>query len=483
MKLVDALRTKNTTTENGMTTNSSSLNACVDLFFTIGAMRGQDKERLIHNFSLAYHHDPDRAMKILFWVRDVRGGAGERQIFKDILIYLAAEHTESLEKNIHLIPEYGRWDDLFGLIGTKVETKALACIKKGLDAENGLCAKWIPRKGVIASKVRNHLNLSPKQYRKKLVSLTQVVEQAMCAKNWEEIEYGKIPSLAASRYQKAFHKNDGDRYRLYIEDLKTGKEKINAGAVYPYDITKNLKSGFGDAEVANEQWKALPNYMEGSTERILPVVDVSGSMETAAGGNANVTCMDVAVSLGLYISERNEGPFKDAFITFSGEPSLQIVKGSLRERFQTMIRADWAMNTDLQKVFKLILDQAVKNNVPEEQMPTKILILSDMEFDSACNNRASSWYGNSVKSEWNPTAQQMIRQMYQDAGYKMPAVIYWNIQSRGNNIPVSFNETGTALVSGFSPAILKSLLMGEIISPAQIMDLTLLSPRYEQIKA
>ncbi len=148
-----------------------------------------------------------------------------------------------------------------------------------------------------------------------------------------------------------------------------------------------------------------------------------------------------------------------------------------------MIRADWAMNTDLQKVFKLILDQAVKNNVPEEQMPTKILILSDMEFDSACNNRASSWYGNSVKSEWNPTAQQMIRQMYQDAGYKMPAVIYWNIQSRGNNIPVSFNETGTALVSGFSPAILKSLLMGEIISPAQIMDLTLLSPRYEQIKA
>ena len=223
--------------------------------------------------------------------------------------------------------------------------------------------------------------------------------------------------------------------------------------------------------------------MEGSTERILPVVDVSGSMETAAGGNANVTCMDVAVSLGLYISERNEGPFKDAFITFSGDPSLQIVKGSLRERFQTMIRADWAMNTDLQKVFKLILDQAVKNNVPEEQMPTKILILSDMEFDSACNSRASSWYGNSVKSEWNPTAQQMIRQMYQDAGYKMPAVIYWNIQSRGNNIPVSFNETGTALVSGFSPAILKSLLMGEIISPAQIMDLTLLSPRYEQIKA
>jgi hypothetical protein len=479
MKLVDALRTKNTTTENGMTTNSSSLNACVDLFFTIGAMRGQDKERLILNFSLAYHEDPARAMKILFWVRDVRGGAGERKIFRDIALYLAENHTDSIRKNISLVHEFGRWDDLTVFENTTIENDALAVIAGALKSEDGLCAKWMPRKGSFANKLRNFMSLSPKQYRKMLVGLTNVVETAMCSKDWDSIQYGKIPSLAASRYQKAFHKNDGERYRLYVEDLKSGKEKINASAVYPYDVIKSLKSGI--KEVASEQWKALPNYMEGSDDRVLPVVDVSGSMETSAGGNPNLTCMDVAVSLGLYISERNEGPFKDAFITFSGEPSLQILKGNLSERYSSLRTADWAMNTDLQKVFRLILDQAKKNNVDQIEMPTKILILSDMEFDQATSSR-SGWYGNKEVSDWNPTAQEMIKKMYEDAGYRMPSVVYWNIQSRGKNIPVGFNETGAALVSGFSPSILKSILKGEIVSPSQIMDETILTTRYELIQ-
>jgi hypothetical protein len=479
MKLVDALRTKNTTTENGMATNSSSLNACVDLFFTIGAMRGQDKERLILNFSLAYHEDPARAMKILFWVRDIRGGAGERKIFRDIALYLAENHTDSIKKNIGLVHEFGRWDDLTVFENTTIEKDALAVIAGALKSEDGLCAKWMPRKGSFANKLRNFMSLSPKQYRKMLVGLTNVVETAMCSKDWDSIQYGKIPSLAASRYQKAFHKNDGERYRLYIDDLKSGKEKINASAVYPYDVLKSLKSGI--KEVASEQWKALPNYMEGSDDRVLPVVDVSGSMETSAGGNPNLTCMDVAVSLGLYISERNEGPFKDAFITFSGEPSLQILKGDLSERYSSLRRADWAMNTDLQKVFRLILDQAKKNNVDQSEMPTKILILSDMEFDEATESR-SRFYSSPDISEWNPTAQEMIKKMYEDAGYRMPSIVYWNIQSRGNNIPVSFNETGAALVSGFSPAILKSILKGEIVSPSQVMDETILTTRYELIQ-
>jgi hypothetical protein len=204
-------------------------------------------------------------------------------------------------------------------------------------------------------------------------------------------------------------------------------------------------------------------------------------METSAGGNPNLTCMDVAVSLGLYISERNEGPFKDAFITFSGEPSLQILNGDLSERYSSLRRADWAMNTDLQKVFRLILDQAKKNNVDQSEMPTKILILSDMEFDEATESR-SRFYSSPDISEWNPTAQEMIKKMYEDAGYRMPSIVYWNIQSRGNNIPVSFNETGAALVSGFSPAILKSILKGEIVSPSQVMDETILTTRYELIQ-
>ena len=220
MKLVDALRTQNSVTENGMSTNSSSLNSCVDLFFTIGAMRGQDKQRLISSFSLAFAEDPARALKIIFWARDVRGGAGERQIFKDIIVYLSEDNSEALEKNISLIPEFGRWDDLLCLLGTKSEKAALECIKKGLESKDGLCAKWMPRKGPESIKLRNFLGLNPKDYRKLLVGLTNVVETKMCAKDWESIEYGKIPSLAASRYQKAFWKNDQGRYQLYVENLK-----------------------------------------------------------------------------------------------------------------------------------------------------------------------------------------------------------------------------------------------------------------------
>jgi len=478
MKFVEALQQENTVTENGMTTNSTSLSAVVDLFFTIGAMRGQEKDRLISSFSKAFNQDPKRAMKILFWARDVRAGAGERQIFRDIMEYLAEDHDLALAPNLNLIPEFGRWDDLLTLFGTRLEKDAMSMIQAALGAGNGLCAKWMPRKGQKAEKLRNFMDMSPKQYRKTLVNLTNVVETKMCAKEWDSIDFGKLPSLASARYQKAFGRNAYEAYTAYIQSLVKGEAKINAGAVYPYDITKSINRG--NSTVANEQWKALPNWMEGSTEMLLPVVDVSGSMSTSAGGNPNVTCMDVAISLGLYISERNEGPFKDAFITFSADPKLQVLSGNLTDRFRQLQKADWGMNTDLQKVFKLILNQAKKHNLDQAEMPTKILILSDMEFDEATRSR-SGWYGNKEVSDWNPTAQQMISQMYADAGYEMPQIVYWNIQSRGSNVPVRFDETGTALVSGFSPAIMTSLIAGKIVSPEQIMDQTIMSERYAKV--
>jgi len=481
MKLVDALRQEDCLTENGMATNSSSLSAVVDLFFNIGAMRGQDKERLIATFSKAFYADPTRAMKILFWARDVRGGAGERQIFRDIMGYLVESHPEALKINLNLIPEFGRWDDLLVLEDTKLQADAFNLIQKALlEDQNGLCAKWMPRKGVTAAKLRNHIGLTPKMYRKVLVSLTNVVEQLMCAKKWEDIDFSKLPSVAGARYQKAFWKNAKDQYEAYIGKLQKGEAKINAGAVYPYDITKSLRSG--NADVATEQWKALPNWMEGANEMILPMVDVSGSMNTPAGGNPNVTCMDVAVSLGLYISEKNVGPFKDAFLTFSGKPELQILTGSLKDRFQQLSRSEWAMNTNLEAAFKQVLDQAVKHNVSQDQMPDKILILSDMEFDEATSTRGY-WGRNDNTAEWNPTAQQMIEKMYNDAGYKMPKIVYWNIQSRNGQSPVRFDKQGTALISGFSPAIMTSVIAAEEFTPASIMDETIMGERYKNIKA
>ena len=475
MKFVDALRQEDMLTENGMATNSTSLNACVDLFFNIGAMRGQDKQRLIATFSKAFNEDPKRAMKLLFWARDVRGGAGERQVFKDIIMYLAENHDLVLKPNLHLIAEYGRWDDLLALVGTYLEKDAFTLISDALIAENGLCAKWMPRKGVVAEKLRKFTGMSPKQYRKSLVGLTNVVETKMCAKDWDSIEFGKLPSVASARYQKAFGKNAYESYSAYIASLIKGEAKINAGAVYPYDVIKSLTHG--NAKVANEQWKALPNYMEGANDMILPVVDVSGSMSSPAGASKTVTCMDVAISLGLYISERNEGPFKDAFITFSSNPQLQVLSGTLSDRYAQMSCSDWGMSTNLEATFKLILDQATKHNLSQEEMPNKVLILSDMEFNAATGG--GGWRNEGGK--WTPTAQQMIEKMYNDAGYKMPQIVYWNIQSRNGGVPVAFDTQGTALVSGFSPAIMTSLLGGDIESPQQIMDKTILSERYAPV--
>jgi hypothetical protein len=464
MKFVDALRQEDMLTENGMATNSSSLNACVDLFFNIGAMRGQDKQRLIATFSKAFNEDPKRAMKLLFWARDVRGGAGERQVFKDIIAYLAENHDLALKPNLHLIAEYGRFDDLLVLMGTYMETQALQIIADAIKAENGLCAKWMPRKGPNAEKLRNFMKMSPKQYRKTLVNLTSVVETKMCAKEFDSIEYSKVPSVAMARYTKAFGKNDNEGFNAYIESLKKGETKINAGAVYPYDILKTMNRG--SKELANEQWKSLPDFLTDSKERVLPVCDVSGSMSTAVSGET--TAMDVCISLGLYISERNVGPFKDAFVTFSSRPQLQYLTGDLISRYRQLQSADWGMSTDLEATFQMVLNQAIKHKVPAHEMPTAILIMSDMEFNQAVDSRHR--------------AIDMIRSNYEKAGYEMPKVIFWNLCSRHNNFPVQAGENNTALISGFSPSILKSVLAGEVMNPVNIMLKALNVERYAMVQ-
>jgi len=470
---MEALQTENKTTTNGMMTNSSTLNECVNLFFSIGAMRGKRVDEVISLFSKAFNEDPRTAMRILFWSRDVRGGAGERQIFRDIMSYLVKNHTNSLRVNIDLIPEYGRWDDIHTLFGSELEDDVITLIVNGLKNGNGLCAKWTPRKGVVFNKVRKSLSVTPKELRKLIVYLSDTVEQKMCSNSWEKIDYSKLPSLAMSRYSKAFNKNDLDRFSKYKEELIKGNVKINAGAVYPYDIIKSLK--MGDSELSSEQWKALPNYMEGSNELVLPVVDVSGSMSCSAGNNENVTCLDVAVSLGIYISERNEGTFKDMFVTFSSNPSVQKLVGNLSDRVKQLRTADWGMSTNLESTFNLLLEQAIKHGVSQDDMPTKILILSDMEFNQA----TGSYWGEN--SNWNPTAMEMIRQKYQEHGYDTPSIIFWNINSNGGNFPTRFDDMGTALVSGFSPSIMTSILSGSEITPISMMKKVVDSERYEPI--
>ena len=346
------------------------------------------------------------------------------------------------------------------------------CMSKSISGS--LMAKWLPRPNVndqnkkrFAKALAKHLRLSPRDLRKLLVSNSETVEQLICANEWGSVDYEKVPSKAMGDLMKAFRKHDTERFEKYLESVEKGEATISAGAVYPYDIVKAMRNG--DTKGANLQWDALPNYMKDCKERILPLVDVSGSMSCSAGGSKTVSCMDVAISLGLYISERNEGIFKNAFLTFSSDPTLQVVSGTLYERFTQMSRAYWCISTNIQKAFKVILDKAVQANVPQNEMPTMILILSDMEFDSADSDYK------------NMGAQNMISKMYQDKGYEMPKIVYWNIQSRNSNVPVQFNTIGTCLVSGFSPALMKSIASGAEMTPMSMMMDVIGADRYSAI--
>lgn len=461
-------------TANGAVTNVSSLNKNVDLFFLGGASRGKD---IANVFAGALVEDPEVAVRVLQWARDVRGGAGERQTFRDLFLYLIISDEPLAERLMAKIPEIGRWDDILIAFGSNLERKALRMIAAALTAGNGLCAKWMPRQGKEAGKIRSYMKLQPKDYRRLLVPMSKTVEQKMCARKWNDIKYEHVPSVAAARYQKAFGKHDPVGYGSYKEKLTKGETTINAGAVYPYDVLRSLKAG--DKVVANAQWTALPNYLEGSNESILPIVDVSGSMCQPVAGSKVIQAIDVAISLGLYLSERNNGIFKDQFVTFSGSPQLVELKGDLNQRYTQMSHADWAMNTDIQKVFKLLLKSAVTHKVDQSQMPTKLLILSDMEFDSCVTMNSTSAGRFASGSTINVSAMEMIEAEYSAAGYKVPGIIFWNLAGRSGNSPVTYNKVGAALVSGFSPSIVKSVLGGDDLSPIGIMLKTVMIDRYD----
>lgn len=451
-----------TRTINGMKTNASSMNALVDLFFAIGASRGKDMTKA---FEKAIVANETLALRLLMWARDVRGGAGEREVVRKILTYMEKNHPAALERILPLIPEYGRFDDLLVFQTQAFKEKAYVIIGDALRAGNGLAAKWMPRKGPIAVEIRNFFGMSPKQYRKSLVALTKVVEQDMCAKRWNMIEYSHVPSLAAARYQKAFNRNDPMGYAKYKSKLATGEAKINANAVYPYDVIKSGKFG-GDHAVMQAQWDALPRYI--GDELVLPMCDVSGSMGCPVGGNGNLSCMDVCVSLGLYLADKNTGPFKDMFLTFSATPSINVLKGDLRSKLRQLETANWGMNTNLNAAFDEILRVAVKGKVKAADMPKYLLIMSDMEFDRC--------------TRFDDSAMQMIQRKFEAAGYEVPKIVFWNLHARAGNVPVKYNMKNVALVSGFSPSIMSAVLGAKDMSPVSVMLETLNSERYAAIK-
>lgn len=463
-----AVQTQEARTTNGMKALAGSGNNCVDLFYKIGALRNGDP---IAPFVAALAENEDLALRIMAWARDVRGGAGEREVFRKVLGYLDARNPALASKLLNKIPELGRWDDLFVVKNPELKAQAFTMLGDALRAKNGLAAKWTPRKGPIAAELRAFFGMSPKQYRKSLVALTNVVETQMCAKQWDEINFSHVPSVAASRYKKAFLRNATDTYKDYLSKLASGDKsvKINASAIFPHDVLKDvLQSGSvrtvqGEVLTAVQaQWEALPNYVGDSP--ILALVDVSGSMNQAAGKNTNVTCHQVALSLGLYVADKNKGPFKDTFLTFSRLPQLMHLKGNIIQKLEQMNRSNWDMSTNVLGAFELILKTAKNGGVSNEDMPKTVLILSDMQFDQC--------------ARYDRSAMEAIQAKFSAAGYTAPNVVFWNLNDHGN-VPVKADKSGAALVSGFSPAILGQLLGSqEDFSPVGIMLKAVMQDRY-----
>jgi hypothetical protein len=414
----------------------------------------------------------DLALRIVQWARDVRGGSGEREIFRQVLTHLENTNPADAARLLVKVPELGRWDDLFVFKTQPLKSQAFTMLGDALRARNGLAAKWTPRKGDTAVEIRKFFGMTPKQYRKSLVNMTTVVETQMCSGSWDSINYSHVPSVAHSRYKKAFGRH-GTTYAEYIAKLVKGEAgvKINANAIFPHDVLKGRIGGYGstkwsktELDVIEAQWNALPNYVGDAS--VLPLVDVSGSMITTAGKTGSTTCLEIAVSLGLYFADKNRGTFKDCMLTFSDKPQLVRLKGAINEKIDQMVSTDWGMSTNLHAAFNVILKTAVDNSVAPADMPATLIIFSDMQFNACVQN--------------DDSAMEMIERKFEAAGYALPKVVFWNLNA-GSNVPVKFDKKGTALVSGFSPAIAASVLGADpdAFTPEAIMLKAVMSDRYD----
>ena len=489
-KLKDGLQKRANATVNhkGAKSNKSSLNNCVDLFGSIGSMRARSDQEVINAFSAAYGEDPTKALKILFWARDVRGGAGERKVPRTIYNYLANVHKDALARNINLIPEYGRWDDYFALRGTSLWSLAKEVIleqfQEDLEAEfPSLLAKWMPSANTSSAATRElarefikDLEVDEKSYRKALSSLRarlNVVEREMCSGNWSEIDYEKIPSRAAMIYRKAFGRHDietDQRYQKYLEKVEKGDAKIQTSTLYPYDLIRKTYGKSFDQTISL-QWDNLPNYVTPFNGLVL--ADQSGSMGSSGyygGRNDSVSPIDVALSLSIYIAERNEGVWKDCYMPFSSSAELVTIKGSnIYEKVAHLNeKGGYWGSTNLQAAFDLILSTAVANNIDADEMIDTLFIVSDMQFDQACDNTGTNY--------------EAAKKKFEAAGYKFPEVVFWNVNAYGKDQPVTKDDRGTCLVSGASPSILKSALAVEVMTPVDMMDAVIESERYAAVE-
>ena len=487
-----------TYTENGAVSNRSTFSDCLDLFGTVGGMRHASEEMILDRFVRAFAEDRDLAVKILFFARDIREGLGERRVFRVILQFLADYAPETVRRNLGYIAEYGRYDDLLALMDTPCEMDALCLIRVQLEADIeavktgkagtiSLLAKWLPSVNTSdkaqcarGKRIAAFCGMRESEYRKVLSALRRelrILENYLREKDYS-FDYGKQPSRAMYKYRAAFLRNDGERFEAFLRSVEKGEAKLHADNVYPYELVDPLlswqfrcggsnymrKLSEEEKRVLNATWNAMPDF--GNGENALAVVDTSGSMYNGMQPQP----ASVALSLGLYFAEHNRGRFANHFIEFSEHPRLIELKGeTFADRLAYAASFCEVANTNIEAVFRLVLDTAVKYRVPREEMPAKLVIISDMEFDCCTEHAELSNFENA-------------KRLYEEAGYVLPQLVFWNVASRRKQLPVTMHETGTALVSGCTPRLF-SMVAGDLMDPYALMMEILGGERYERIAA
>lgn len=480
MDFVNAMKEENkfTRTENGAIALNTTSDARLDLFGTIGALRDADENRIQTLFAEAYAQDSLFATKIVFYARDIRAGLGERKTFRTLIRYMAEKHPEALRPNLDLIGVFGRYDDLYELVGTQLEDDMWEVMKKQFeeDLKNlnfgnaiSLLAKWIKtadasspatrKLGILTAQKLGYPIYNFKRIVRNMRKQIGVVEGLMSAGKWDEIKYPEVPSRAMMIYRKAFMKHDPERFEEFINKAEKGETKVNASTLFPYDIVEKILYHKENNKVLEAQWKALPDYVKQGTNALI-MADVSGSMSGRP--------MATSIGLAIYFAERNTGAYHNMFMTFSSEPETVILKGeTLEQKVKNAYNTEWGGTTDLKAAFDKVLDIAVKNEVPQEEMPKAIVVISDMEIDF-CGNRSWTFYDK-------------MKNKFRKAGYVIPNIIFWNVDSRRDVFHSDSKRKGVQLASGQSVTVFKQILQNLSYNPIEAMENTINSERYECI--
>ena len=468
-----------TYTENGAAARNTTGEARLDLFATIGSLRRADPERIELLFAEAYQADPLFALKILFYVRDIREGLGERRVFRILLQYLAEYHPQAVIANLDLIGVFGRFDDWYCLIGTGVEDEMWSAMKQQLEADLknfqegksvSLLAKWIKtadskntetrKLGILTAQKLGYPVYNFKRIVRSLRKYIGVLEVKMSEGKWEEIVYPEVSGRAMMIYRNAFRKHDEKRFNQYLAKALEGKEKIHAETLYPYDLVEKVLYGRQWNQALEAQWRQLPDYVAQETNAIV-IADVSGSMS----GRPLAT----SIGLAIYFAERNRGAYHNLFMTFSQKPEFVSLRGeTLLQKIKYVERTEWGMNTNLQAAFERVLETALDHDVLPEEMPKALIVVSDMEIDR-CGDRNWMFYDH-------------MKEKYEYCGYQLPNIIFWNVDSRNDIFHADSRRKGVQLYSGQSVTTFQNLLNNIDSTPVKSMEKVIESERYTCVR-